>query len=195
MKGNVTQLAGACAATISPVTELSTAHTADLDPATLLAARALLYDVFGDEMTESDWEHGLGGVHALAWDGGEIVGHASVVQRRLLHAGRALRAGYVEGVGVRADRRRHGVGAALMEAIERVVRAAYELGALGSTSEAAPFYAARGWQQWRGRLAALTPDGTERTPSPEGSVYVLRGAVPLDTDGELTADWRDGDVW
>jgi aminoglycoside 2'-N-acetyltransferase I len=112
--------------------EVHTAHTADLDAATLTAARALLYDVF-DDMTDQDWEHALGGMHALVWEGAELVGHASVIQRRLLNGGRALRTGYVEGVGVRADRRGRGYGAAMMDALERVVRGAYELGALAGT--------------------------------------------------------------
>ena len=38
-------------------------------PATLEAARALLDDVFEGDMTDHDWEHALGGVHALAWEG------------------------------------------------------------------------------------------------------------------------------
>ena len=84
--------------------ELQTAHTAELDAATLTAARALLYDVF-DDMTDHDREHALGGVHALVWEGADLIGHASVIQRRLLHGGRALRTGYMEGVGVRVDRR------------------------------------------------------------------------------------------
>ena len=172
-----------------------TAHTADLDGATLAAARALLYEVFGDEMSEHDWEHALGGVHALVWEGGELVGHGSVVQRRLLHGGRALRCGYVEGVVVRAARRGRGHGAALMDALERVVRGAYELGALGSTSAAAGFYSARGWQVWRGPTAAMTEGGIVRTPDDDGGVYVLPVDVPLDLEGELTCDWRDGDVW
>jgi aminoglycoside 2'-N-acetyltransferase I len=154
----------------------------------------LLYEVF-DDMTEADWEHCLGGVHALAWDGDELVGHASVIQRRLMHGGRALRTGYVEGVGVRADRRRRGHGAAMMDALEPVVRGAYDLGALGATDEAARFYAGRGWQLWHGPLSALTPAGVTRTPDEEGGVYVLPGAAPLDLAGELTCDWRDGDVW
>lgn len=41
----------------------------------------------------------------MAWEGDALVGHASVIQRRLSIRGRALRTGYVEGVGVRADRR------------------------------------------------------------------------------------------
>jgi aminoglycoside 2'-N-acetyltransferase I len=118
--------------------ELQTAHTAELDAATLTAARAFLYDVF-DDMTDHDWEHALGGVHALVWEGADLIGHASVIQRRLLHGGRALRTGYVEGVGVRVDRRGRGHGAAMMDALETVVRGAYELGALGATDEAAAF--------------------------------------------------------
>src|SRR5215207_457726 len=115
------------------------ARTAQLDPGTLAAARSLLYAVF-DDMTEADWEHSLGGIHALAYDGAELVGHAAVIQRRLLHGGRALRAGYVEGVAVRADRRRQGHASAMMEALERVIREAYDLGALGTSDEAKVFY-------------------------------------------------------
>jgi aminoglycoside 2'-N-acetyltransferase I len=176
------------------MTEVRTAHTADLDAATLRAARALLYNVF-DDMTDDDWEHALGGVHALVWEGAELIGHASVIQRRLLHGGRALRTGYVEGVGVRADRRGRGHGAAMMQALERVVRGAYDLGALGATDEAADFYAARGWQLWQGPSSALTPTGVKRTAEDDGAIYVLPLHVPLDLSGELTCDWRDGDVW
>ena len=175
--------------------ELRTAHTADLDAATLASARALLDEVFEGDMAEHDWEHCLGGVHALVFEGEEVVGHASVVQRRLLHGGRALRAGYVEGVGVRASLRRHGHGAAMMDALERVVRGAYDLGALGATDQGADFYAARGWQPWRGPTSALTPTGVVRTEEEDGSVHVLPVAVALDRSGELTCDWRDGDVW
>ncbi|MEA2242186.1 MAG: aminoglycoside 2-N-acetyltransferase [Solirubrobacteraceae bacterium] len=171
-----------------------TAHTADLDAATLAAARALLYAVF-DDMTEDDWEHSLGGVHATAWEGDELVGHAAVVQRRLLHGGRALRTGYVEGVAVRDGRRRRGHATAMMEALERVVHGAYDLGALGATDEAAELYAGRGWKQWQGPTSALTPTGIVRTAAEDGAVYVLPGAAVLDLTAELTCDWRDGDGW
>jgi aminoglycoside 2'-N-acetyltransferase I len=82
-----------------------------------------------------------------------------------------------------------------MEAVERVIRGAYELGALGATDMAIPFYTARGWQPWRGRTSTLSPSGIHPTPEADGAVYVLPGAVPLDLDGELTCDWRDGDEW
>jgi aminoglycoside 2'-N-acetyltransferase I len=175
--------------------DVRTAHTADLDAATLAAVRALMDDAFGDDFEEADWEHALGGIHALAYDGGELIGHASVVMRRMLHGGRALRAGYVEAVAVRADHRRRGHGGALMAPLERVIRRAYDLGALGATDAGAALYTSRGWQRWEGRLSALTPRGVERTEEEEGYVYVLPATTPLDRAGELTCDWRDGDVW
>jgi aminoglycoside 2'-N-acetyltransferase I len=177
------------------MSEVQTAHTADLDAATLTAARALLDEVFGEDLTDHDWEHTLGGVHALVWEGDELIAHAAVVQRRLLHRGRALRTGYVEGVAVRPNRRRRGHGAALMEALERVVRGAYEVGALGATDEGADLYIARGWKRWQGPTSVLTPTGIRRTEEDDGCVYVLPVGVPLDLSAELTCDWREGDVW
>ena len=177
------------------MTEVRTAHTADLDAATLAAARALLEDVFAGDFGDHDWEHALGGVHALVWDAEELVGHASVIQRRLLHGGRALRTGYVEGVGVRADRRGRGHATAMMSALERVLRGAYELGALGATEAGAALYAARGWTRWRGPTSVLTPTGIVRTPEEDGSIYVLAHVASLDLGGELTCDPRDGDPW
>jgi aminoglycoside 2'-N-acetyltransferase I len=175
--------------------EVRTAHTADLDTGTLTAIRTLLDAVFEEALSDHDWEHALGGVHALVWEHGELVGHGSVVQRRLLHGGRALRAGYVEAVGVRASRRRRGHGAAAMEALERVIRGAYDLGALSATDEAAQLYAGRGWQPWKGPTSALTPAGIARTADDDGGIFVLPVAVSLDLSGPLTCDWRDGDVW
>jgi aminoglycoside 2'-N-acetyltransferase I len=83
----------------------------------------------------------------------------------------------------------------MMEALERVIRGAYELGTLCAADAAARIYAARGWEQWRGPTSALTPSGVVRTHEEDGAVYVLRGTAPLDLAGELTCDWRDGDVW
>ena len=175
--------------------KLQLAHTSHLDATTLEAARALLDEVFGNEMTDHDWEHALGGMHALVWEGGDIVGHASVIQRRLIHTGRALRTGYVEGVAVQPDRRGHGYGAALMDELEQVIRGAYDLGALGSTDEGATFYAKRGWRAWQGKTWALTPDGPVRTDDDDGGIYVLEVGARLDLSADLTCDWRDGSLW
>ena len=98
--------------------EQRTAHTADLDGDTKTAVRALMDAAFGG-VSDETFDNVLGGVHTLVFEAGELIGHASVVQRRLLHGGRALRAGYIEGVAVRSDRRRRGHGDATMVALIR----------------------------------------------------------------------------
>ncbi|WP_111767651.1 GNAT family N-acetyltransferase [Nakamurella deserti] len=170
-------------------------HTADLGSIRRSAVRALLYEVF-DDMTEPDWEHCLGGVHALTVADGGIVAHAALVARRLGHRGRPLRAGYVEGVAVRPDRQRQGLGSAVMAPLERMIVDAYEVGALAATDDGARFYTARGWRSWAGRTWSLTPDGAVRTPDDDDCVFVWPGASePLDLTGDLLADWRDDCAW
>lgn len=176
---------------------LRVAHTADLDAATTRQRiRALLDDVFDGRFTDDDWEHALGGMHAVLEDETGLVGHASVVQRRLWQAGHAWRTGYVEAVGVRAGRRGIGYGARLMDALERVIRSAYDFGALSASDDAVGFYAACGWLRWRGPSAVLTPRGIAYTPEEDGSIFILPvDVVPLDVTGEIACDPRPGDVW
>ena len=181
---------------MAAVAELRLAHTADLDAGDRRAVRALLDEAFDQQFTDEAYEHALGGVHALVWEGAELVGHGSVVMRRLLHRERALRTGYVEAVAVRADRRRRGHGHAVMTALERVIGRAYELGALAASDQARDLYAARGWQPWSGRAWVVTlGGGVKRTEQDEGSIYVLPVSVELDPHGDLACDWRDGEVW
>jgi aminoglycoside 2'-N-acetyltransferase I len=40
-------------------------HTADLDRSMLTVLRALLDDAFDGELSDQDWEHALGGMHAV----------------------------------------------------------------------------------------------------------------------------------
>ena len=174
--------------------DLQSAHTAWLRPDELRAIRGLLDEAFDGEVTDEDYEHALGGIHALVWEGSELIGHGSVVMRRLMHQGRALRTGYVEAVAVRSDRRGLGHGSAVMQLLERVIRGAYEIGALGATDEAAAFYVSRGWQRWTGTASVLSPSGIRRTAEEEGCIYVLPVAGELAHD-ELACDWRGGDVW
>jgi aminoglycoside 2'-N-acetyltransferase I len=175
--------------------ELQLAHSALLEPEALAHVRALLADQFADEFTNYDWENVLGGLHALAWEGEDLIGHASVIQRRLLHQGRALRAGYYEGVVVRTDQRGRGHGARMMKELARRTRGVYELSALFSSETAQPFYSVLGWTAWRGPLQTLTPNGVREDPRFPGRVFVLEHSFPLNIDAPLTCDWRDGDPW
>lgn len=168
-------------------------HTADLDSETRCAARELLIEAFEGDFTEEDWEHCLGGMHALIWYHGILIAHAAVVQRRLLYQDRALRTGYVEGVAVDSDWRGNGLGAAIMDAAEQVLRGAYELGALSAGDDVAPFYRARGWVPWLGSTPVMTADGI--VPAMDEGVHVLPMSSGVDPSGSLTCDWRAGDGW
>ncbi|MEV0777066.1 GNAT family N-acetyltransferase [Streptomyces sp. NPDC050433] len=176
---------------------LRTAHTFELDPATLGEVRDLLDDAFDGNFSEEDWTHGLGGVHVLVRDGaGALVAHGSVIQRRLTHAGLSYRVGYVEAVAVRADRRRDGLGGRVLEVLERVIGRAYDVGALSASDAGARLYLSRGWHLWPGRVEVLSPDGVVRLPEEEGTTFLW--PVPdrelPSADAALTFDWRDGDV-
>lgn len=177
-------------------------HTSDLDGETREGARRMVVDAFdGSEVdfTDADWEHALGGMHALIQHHGALIAHGAVVQRRMLHAGYPLRCGYLEAVAVREDWRGRGLATAVLDALEQVLRGAYQLGALSASEAGRPLYVARGWLPWRGPTAVLTPDGLVRTPDDDGTLYVLPIALPggvgLDTAGEIACDFRAGDVW
>jgi aminoglycoside 2'-N-acetyltransferase I len=174
-------------------------HTSDLDNETRDDARRMVIDAFAGEFTDADWEHALGGMHALILDHGALIAHAAVVQRRLLYRGTALRCGYVEGVAVREDRRGEGLAGAVMDAAEQVIRGAYQLGALSATESGRPVYLSRGWLPWTGATSVLAPAGVTRTPDDDDGLFVLPVSLPdtveLDTGAEITCDWRDGDVW
>lgn len=170
------------------------AHTGELDIATLTSIRQLLDTVFAGSFSDADWENSLGGVHAMAYDGETLVGHAALVQRRFLLDGQVLRTGYVEAVGVREDRRRRGIAGTLMTPLEKLL-GGYDLGALSSARMAVSLYTGRGWVAWEGPTYVLSPSGILRTADDDGSVYVFSGELKLDMTAPLTCDWRDGDVW
>ncbi|MFJ9040218.1 GNAT family N-acetyltransferase [Streptomyces sp. NPDC102406] len=180
-----------------PVTTLRTAHTADLTGSELAAARALLDDAFDGDFSDADWAHSLGGVHALVHDdSGALLAHGSVAQRHAVHDGRTLRVGYVEAVAVRADARRTGLGGRVMDALERVIVGAYDIGALAASSDGERLYLGRGWTRWSGPFAAYGPTGTVRLPDDEGPPFLFPApaAHALDPARDLLLDWRDGDL-
>jgi aminoglycoside 2'-N-acetyltransferase I len=174
-------------------------HTADLDTETRDDARSMVIEAFAGEFSDADWEHALGGMHALICHHGALIAHAAVVQRRLLYRDTALRCGYVEAVAVREDWRGQGLAGALMDAAEQVLRGAYQLGALSASEAGRPIYISRGWLPWQGPTSVLAPEGLTRTPDDDNGLFVLPVSLPnnleLDTTAEITCDWRDGDVW
>ena len=173
--------------------------TADLTPTELAAIRAMLVDAFGPDDDEAfgddDWEHGLGGVHFVLDVDGEIVAHASVVERELHVGGRPVRTGYVEAVATATERQNLGFGSMVMSEVGAYIRGAFELGALGTGRH--HFYERLGWRTWIGPSSVRTPDGPRRTPDEDGYVLVLATPTspPLDLTAPISCDWRPGEVW
>lgn len=158
--------------------------------------RDLLALAFGDDLSEEDWDHALGGVHVLALEDGGVIGHVAVVGRTLAQGSHRWRTGYVEALAVHPARQRRGHGSRLMAQAERVIAERYELGALSASDAGAPLYERRGWQRWRGRTWALGPAGLVRTAGDDGGVFVLGvGACAPRVAGDLACDWRTGDLW
>lgn len=155
----------------------------------------MVTEAFAGDFSNRDWDHALGGMHALIWHHGAIIAHGAVVQRRLIYRGTALRCGYVEAVAVREDWRGQGLAVAILDACEQVIRGGYPLGALSSSDRGRRLYASRGWLPWCGPTSVLAPTGPIRTPEDDGSVFVLPVGVILDTCADLMCDWRDGEVW
>ncbi|MGE2732663.1 GNAT family N-acetyltransferase [Mycolicibacterium vaccae] len=174
-------------------------HTSDLDAETFEDARSMVVEAFDGEFHPADWEHALGGMHALIFRHGALIGHAAVVQRRLYIGDKALRCGYVEGLAVREDHRGRGLATVLMDGVEQVLRGAYHLGALSTTELGKPVYEGRHWTPWTGPTSVLSPGGPLRTPDDDGALYVLPCTLPdgfvLDATAPIACDWRNGDVW
>jgi aminoglycoside 2'-N-acetyltransferase I len=177
--------------------------TGDLTATEVAAIRALLWAAFeADESYESeepfsedDWEHSIGGTHFVLDVDGEIVAHASVVQREIHIDGRPLRTGYVEAVATAPDRQGRGLGSIVMGDASGYIREHFELGALGTGRH--NFYERLGWLRWKGPTAVRTPGGTHPTPDEDGDILVLPtpSSPRLDLAASISCEWRPGDVW
>lgn len=172
--------------------------TEQLTSEELVQVRDLLWAAFpaGEEgFTEDDWQHAIGGQHFVLDVDGEIVSHASVVERELRVGDQPIRTGYVEAVGTAPDRQRRGHGSTVMRAATAYIRETFDLGALGTGAHG--FYEPLGWQTWRGPTFVRTPDGPRRTPAEDGFILVLLTPTspPLDYSAPISCDLRPGDVW
>jgi aminoglycoside 2'-N-acetyltransferase I len=172
--------------------------TSELTDDEIEAARRILWAAFvrvDGGMTEDDWTHAIGGVHVLLELNGEVVGHASVVERELHVAGRPFRTGYVEAVAIDPPLQRTGLGTKLMGEMGAIVAERFELGALATGTPG--FYERLGWLRWAGPTFVRAPTGLQRTADEDGGILVLPTATTLDLDrsASISCDWRTGDVW
>jgi aminoglycoside 2'-N-acetyltransferase I len=148
-----------------------------------------------EQFGQDDWDHAVGGIHFVLDIDGEIVAHASVVERELHVDGRPLRTGYVEAVGTAVDRQGAGLGSLVMGDVTSYISDHFELGGLATGRHR--FYERLGWLTWTGPTFVRTPDGPQRTPEEDGDILVLRtrSTPPLNLIASISCEWREGDVW
>lgn len=175
------------------------ALTEELEPERWDEIRQVCSAAF-DEPREALWDHVGPGLHVTAELGGRVVAHAMLVDRTLYlgpDGGTTLDAGYVENVATAPGAQGQGHGAAVMEAIGRILRQEYAVGALATSSNG--FYARLGWETWAGPTSIRMPDGERaRSANEDGHVMVLRTPhTPADLDlaGPIAVDWRPVEPW
>ena len=153
-------------------TRLRVLETGELTGAEVEAILALMGEAFGSDpeeaFTADDWAHAVGGRHFVLDIAGEIVTHASVVERELHIDGRPLRTGYVEAVATAPIHDGRGYGSQVMEAVGAHIRDRYELGALGTGRHR--FYERLGWETWRGQAYVRLSSGP-RTHARRGGLH------------------------
>jgi aminoglycoside 2'-N-acetyltransferase I len=176
------------------VVEVVVCRTEEISGPELTELRGMLNGAFR-RFDDDDWQHALGGVHALVREDGAIVSHAAVVPRTLVAGDRQLAVGYVEAVASTEAVRGRGLARRAMEEINAIIRSTYDLGAL--STGVWDFYAGLGWLRWQGPTFVDAPEGRVRTPDDDDSTMVLltdrTADLPVAID--LTCDWRPGDVW
>jgi aminoglycoside 2'-N-acetyltransferase I len=118
-----------------------------------------------------------------------------VVERELHISDLPLRTGYVEAAATDPAEQGRGWGTRVLEDVTGHIRAAFELGALGTGAHR--FYERLGWQRWRGPSFVRTESGPIPTPEDDGHILVLTTPMtpPLDFTAAISCDWRAGDVW
>jgi aminoglycoside 2'-N-acetyltransferase I len=178
---------------------IRTALTEELDLAEWDALTELCAAAF-DEPHDAVWGSIGPGLHVIADLGGQAVAHAMIVDRAL-HLGPEAAAtvdgGYVENVATRTEMRSRGYATAVMEAVGRILREEYAIGALSTRSHG--FYARLGWERWVGPTYVRMPDGERvRSAADDGGVMVLRTPrtpPAINLADPIAVDWRAIAPW
>ena len=167
----------------------------ELDTRDRTAIRALLDAAFHGEFSDDDWDHALGGTHALIEAADGVVAHASVVPRVLETGQQRVRAGYVEAVAVLPPLQGTGLGTAVMRALGAIIAGEFELGALSTGAHR--FYERLGWERWQGPSYVSEAGSLTRTPDEDDGIMVLRfgASQVVDLGAPIACEGRAGDDW
>jgi len=152
----------------------------------------LLRTAFPDDDSDQRAFFPADSVHALSYEGEQLVAHAGFLERTLYLPDREILTAYVEYVA--AEPRHNGYGSAVMTALaDEIKRRGYTLAALATGSP--EFYERLGWKLWRGPTGYRKDGRVHDMPRGENPMVFDLGAN-VDLDARLECDWREGkDVW
>jgi aminoglycoside 2'-N-acetyltransferase I len=177
-------------------TDLRIFKTEELDPVT----RNAVIDLCVTAHQEDDFKNLFsyvpsGGLHVLAYQGGQLVSHAMVTTRWLQPEGQPLlKTAYIDAVATLPTHQGQGHGSTLMRRLAGAINDEYAIACLETDRET--FYKRLGWETWRGALAGRSEQGLVPTPGQTG-VMILRlsRTPPLDLDSALTIEHQGGRIW
>jgi aminoglycoside 2'-N-acetyltransferase I len=179
---------------VKPPLSVTVSATERLTDAEQVVLRRLMDLAFAGNFDDTDWDHALGGVHAIGRVDGVIVAHAALVERTLYVDEVPMASGYVEAVATHPEHQGRGYGTAVMRAllpdIERI-----GFGALATGEHA--FYERLGWQRWQGPTYVRGRRGFHRSADEDDAIMVLTvpgGAAPS-LGAALACENRPGDAW
>ena len=124
-----------------------------------------------------------------------IVCHALWVDRVLVAGQNSLTTAYVEYVATEPALQGQGLASRLLRFLIHAVEASqrYRLAALSPADS--DYYERLGWVLWEGELLIRQADAIIATPDDVVMVYRLSNSPVLDVEGDLSAEWREGELW
>lgn len=134
--------------------------------------------------------------HVLGRIDGIIVCHALWVDRGLrVGQGELLATAYVEYVATEPALQGLGLASRLMRFLISEVEASqrYRLAALSPADS--DYYERLGWVLWEGELAIRQGEALVATPDDVVMIYRLSNSPEINIDDDLSAEWREGELW
>ncbi len=131
--------------------------------------------------------------HVIAYLNSTIVSHALWVTRWLsCDNGPLLRTAFVELVATEPQFEGRGFATLVMQRLATEITD-FDLGGLWPNYP--EWYARLGWVKWRGPLFIRKAEDLMPTPDDQIMIKSLPKSPPLNLDGSLSAEWREGELW
>lgn len=177
------------------MTEVHVLASDEASTTDLVRIRKLLDDAFDHEFSGEDWDHALGGWHAIMTVDRLPVSHASVVPRAIEVGAGVLNCGYVEAVATAPEEQGRGYGSRVMTAAMEMIRQEFDMGVLSTGRH--QFYERLGWERWEGPAYVIQNGRRVRTADEDDGIMVLRFGSSRDASlgAAIACFSRQGDDW